>query len=660
MPDRPKILTILDDFNRHIDNLEADQMIEMTRRWMQVEDALDYQIKDLADILAQRIKDGKPVTENNIRQLSRWKELLRQAVTEADKYQNYADKLIAANQIEYGRLGLDAAQEVLRLSGVSINFTMLNTDAINNMIGLAGDGSPLFDVLKKRAIAPEMVDGIQSQLIEAIATGINPRKTAELIKDGLSAGLNKALVIARTEQLRAYRQASLDQYQASGVVQSYTRHCALSERTCLACFSGNVIVSGPVPEKVFSRYYSGDIIIIKTSGGKDITVTPNHPILTNGGWVKAGKLRAGDNIIRYTGSDRTLFGVGVNNYQAPIPIENLSKKLGMVHAEMKCSSPYFHGDGIGSDIYTEWTYSLLGNNVDTATSEHVSKFNFSGGRAGPLSILGSFLSSLSVLYSSRICNLTFSVSVLKGWLSFGKRYFGNPKKRSLGNSSYSSSADSNTCYDSLPGNIIESGQFHFSFSGIISACYFIIREIHFRMFNDRRLFSRNSVSFGLCSENSSTLENVDKSSVVDSENWSDLLDRLSGQVSNDSIVDISVSTFSGHVYNLQTKIGWYLANGIIAHNCIALDGKTQKTDELYENHPNCRCFVTPNVEGVSPIQGRSGQAWFDNLSENKQREILGGHYDLYASGVPLLDMVKIKDDPTWGPTIGIKPLSEIE
>lgn len=42
---------------------------------------------------------------------------------------------------------------------------------------------------------------------------------------------------------------------------------------------------------------------------------------------------------------------------------------------------------------------------------------------------------------------------------------------------------------------------------------------------------------------------------------------LAGQVALDEIVDVEVNAFSGHVYNFQTRYGWYIANGIVVQNC---------------------------------------------------------------------------------------------
>jgi hypothetical protein len=47
----------------------------------------------------------------------------------------------------------------------------------------------------------------------------------------------------------------------------------------------------------------------------------------------------------------------------------------------------------------------------------------------------------------------------------------------------------------------------------------------------------------------------------------DLLERLSGSVHFDTLVDKRVGVWSGHVLNLETVEGWYQANSIVVSNC---------------------------------------------------------------------------------------------
>jgi hypothetical protein len=71
-----------------------------------------------------------------------------------------------------------------------------------------------------------------------MAQGWNPRKTARYMADGLAQGLDKALVIARTEQLRAFREATFQNYNRnSDIVKGWTWSASLDDRCCLCCWS---------------------------------------------------------------------------------------------------------------------------------------------------------------------------------------------------------------------------------------------------------------------------------------------------------------------------------------------------------------------------------------------------------------------------------------
>ncbi|MCB0109776.1 MAG: hypothetical protein KDE53_27830, partial [Caldilineaceae bacterium] len=119
-------------------------------------------------------------------------------------------------------------------AGVRIGFDVLPVAAIENMVGLAGNGSPLRDLLvDSYGVAS---DGMLNQLIRATALGKNPRVTARaMVREGLSQSLNRMMVTARTEQLRVYRESSRMAYQASGVVEKHRRLATRDSRTCPAC-----------------------------------------------------------------------------------------------------------------------------------------------------------------------------------------------------------------------------------------------------------------------------------------------------------------------------------------------------------------------------------------------------------------------------------------
>jgi len=218
---------------------EQGQMDDMARRWLGVESALEAQITALADELARMRDAGKSIEAWRLFELERYRSLLGQAEQQIGRYSSYAGKLISARQEELAGLGIQHATEAIRQSFLSAGgrvggfFDILPVEAIENLIGFAGDGRPLGTLL--RMGWPDAVDGLTQALINGTALGRNPRDVASDMRDGLSQGLDRMLTIARTEQLRAYREAARSQYQASGLVNSYKRIAALD--ACMACIA---------------------------------------------------------------------------------------------------------------------------------------------------------------------------------------------------------------------------------------------------------------------------------------------------------------------------------------------------------------------------------------------------------------------------------------
>lgn len=87
-------------------------------------------------------------------------------------------------------------------------------------------------------LAPEAADKVSDALVSGIALGRNPRQIARDIRDALGGNLTRALTIARTETLRAYREASRAEYNANAdVLDGWVWVADLSPRTCSACWA---------------------------------------------------------------------------------------------------------------------------------------------------------------------------------------------------------------------------------------------------------------------------------------------------------------------------------------------------------------------------------------------------------------------------------------
>lgn len=232
MPD-PVIISTLRGFKRDLLNQEQTQMQNMASRWLGVERRLDSQMQLLAHEMDAIKRDGGTVTPEMLMTQVRYRELLTQLSGELEGYTDYADKTITDRQRQLARLGIRHAEQAIQAGGVQAGFNRLPIEAVQNLIGFAGDGSPLTSLLT--ASWPLAAHGMTQELINGVALGYNPRKTARMMAQGATGSLNQMMVIARTEQLRTYRTTNLQSYVASGVVESYQRLATHDSRVCAAC-----------------------------------------------------------------------------------------------------------------------------------------------------------------------------------------------------------------------------------------------------------------------------------------------------------------------------------------------------------------------------------------------------------------------------------------
>lgn len=237
----PLAIQVMKEFKRALLAYEEAQVARMVRAWMTVDRALARDIEALAEEIARLRSAGEVVTEARLYRLSRYQSLVAQIQAEIARYERAAEHLILEAQEDLARMGIRHAQGAIRAMyqtfGVHVAFNRLPVRAVEYLVGLTADGGPLFGLLQQRALAPAAVEGLTNTLIEAVTRGWNPRRTARAMQDGLTGGLQKALVIARDQQLRVYRMASDQQYRESGVVSAKRRVAAKDGRTCLACLA---------------------------------------------------------------------------------------------------------------------------------------------------------------------------------------------------------------------------------------------------------------------------------------------------------------------------------------------------------------------------------------------------------------------------------------
>lgn len=219
---------------------EEQQMFAMATRWLQIEKAVEGQMTLLAqELIAERLA-GRATSQAKLYRMERYKRMMGDIRGEINRYNGYATGIITVEQRTWGQLGLDHAVQAIQLTyyetgAAMAMFGKVPYRAVENLVGLLGNGKPLMTLLDQ--VFGESAMAMSEALIHGTAVGWNPRKTARAMRDGLAQGLGRELTIARTEQMRVYRESGRQQYEESGVVDGFVRIAAHQPRTCMACLA---------------------------------------------------------------------------------------------------------------------------------------------------------------------------------------------------------------------------------------------------------------------------------------------------------------------------------------------------------------------------------------------------------------------------------------
>ena len=324
---------------------------------------------------------------------------------------------------------------------------------------------------------------------------------------------------------------------------------------------GTILAEGVVAHT--SREYHGPIIILETASGHKITVTPNHPILTSEGFVAAGKLKKGAKIIETTSKYRLLFGKAPNDINVPTRIEQISHSIveacGGSAIRVKGSAVQFHGDGIpDSEVDIVFANGLRKNISETPRAEPVCKKLFP---AAHLRRLFFFASGAALQISKRTFHAAHGIMSRSGFIAV---------------------AESNTVKNKEAPNI---GLRLAALFGYLRKRQPLLVQLHkvvefFRSGLDITGGNIKKFAGRLWNEkpivNHSALDCVDTDSKMLRDLWvrePGTAERLQSLFRDDALVvselvHVDTSEYSGKVYNLETKYGFYAYNNIVTHNCL--------------------------------------------------------------------------------------------
>ena len=424
----------------------------------------------------------------------------------------------------------------------------------------------------------------------ALQQGMNPLAVVQYLTMFYNPAHAEA--IARTDMLGAYRGAALNTYRDnSDVVGNWMWSAAagacvacmeedgtihdltedLDSMTHMSCFPGEVLVSGPRALGSTTRWYEGEIVEIETARGYVLPVTPNHPILTPQGWVAAGQLHEGGNVISRLRRDGCLAArvTSPDDHQVEARIEQVAHTLGgefeVSAVRMPTAAEDFHGDGADSQVHVIRTYRSLRNRVHAARHEPITQQQLLGRRMSlqPLARLGALyllLQRSNATESRAMRRLGVTASFLRRAPRIAETVRG--RLVAYGDTGHTQARPNHRARDAEGF-----GKSILRFASLIAAHDLSICDASVAAVGRSAALSGQPIARRLIAEQPA-LSQVSRQSplayVIPS---SDSLRAFAGDVGPDRILKVSRRRFSGHVYNLQTAEQWYLANQIIAHNC---------------------------------------------------------------------------------------------
>lgn len=535
-------------------------------------------------------------------------------------------------------------------------------------------------------LSADAVEAMRKALVVGVAVGDNPRDVARDMlrrcEGNFNGGLARAVNISRTELLDAYRSTSAQVHADNAdVLDGWTWLANLDRRVCPACLGmhgthhpleqpgpwghqqcipAGAEVFGPAVQASTTRWFVGQLVEIRTENGRHLSVTPNHPVLTTQGWVAAGDLHQGHDVICARPRERNgaVAGAEPDDYQQPSLIEDVAGSFdspGLVRSVVVPTAPVdFHGDGTGSNVHVVRAHSALLDDLEAGLAEPSDHLTFLGGHMRvpgvPCdAILPGQRGGTEVIKVPRPAALgtvggRHKLSILLGGA------LGRAQAVPFGHGSQSHARIGQPAVDQAPRLAERLRNCVTGLAGGVAAHDLFGIDAGVGHHGDGGLPPRQSASLSQGAEQPSLLEVLDEHGRTKAVPGRGDLGRFASEVEADRVVDVFRRDFSGHVYNLQTAGGWYAANGIITHNCRCV------------RMPKVKSWAELGIPGQEePDLTPDARARFAELPEADKLAIMGpARLHLLNTGlITFDDLATLRQTPAWRPSYVPTPVAEL-
>jgi hypothetical protein len=326
------------------------------------------------------------------------------------------------------------------------------------------------------------------------------------------------------------------------------------------CFIAGTEVSAPDVEGSFRAPYVGDVVTICTTSGRILTGTPNHPILTERGWVGLGELHEGDYVVGARRGQNVSAGTDPHVEGSPALIEKVhdaigaglpARRIGRVAVDFYGDRPTGEVDVVATDRPLRFGRHASFRQHDSQSGlpwrSEAFEVSTSGGdsAAMQLGLRDAASSGVGISHQGSAPSIIQARPADTHCVTSTARLDTGSEEVA----SDDSARDAEAVSDRLLRLACE----------IASGQLLGIEHLETLAMTPRA----STTTQGFASADQLTSDGGARYAEL----LADACRTLAGSVELDEVIEIHRSAFSGHVYTLQTGTGVYLAEGIVSRNC---------------------------------------------------------------------------------------------
>lgn len=467
----------------------------------------------------------------------------------------------------------------LKKAGFTVNFQL--SPQIEDIL----EASVKENVGLIKSIGVDYLERVQQQVWSGVASGYDLGQIAKDLSKAYGISDRRAKNIARDQGAKAHAVIERERRKEAGITQAVWLHSHAGKvprpshvkangkvfdiekglyldgawvlpGQAINCLPGQSVVTNVKPvKKLWRRRYSGELTELITKSGKSISATPNHPVLTQRGWIAIKDINVGDYVVNRLQKGINTIEANVQSSKTTFSEIFDATSFLVGGSKMTGAAFQFHGDISNSEVDVIDTAGFLPNDINTSLVKSIFDIFFT--KANHLFVGRHFDSesplfpTLNALFTAPESIIRFSCSVL----SLLKGHSAHANDICLRLTSYFNSAVLESIPNASTRDIETLRQLKLTQSGFIQGDDFIVREF-FQILN---------LSLNLDAPSDKMLS---ESSIMNSNGIRCLNNTQSGfSYELDCVVNKSSASFVDHVYNLENDVGWYLSENIVTHNC---------------------------------------------------------------------------------------------